>query len=389
MARSVVIVGGGIVGISAAHALAGQAGIRVTVLDRDPQEPRGSTFYAPGFVGLYNDVPALTDLARSSAEVYDNADHGFRRSGGLELATSRNGATDVERRVEAARAAGLPADLLRVSDLPHPVAHFVDTTEVMAIGHFPDDGSADVRSLSRSLRGEAISRGARFLPDNHVLGIDSRGAQHVVATASGGRFAADDIVLAGGIWGPDLAGLVDVHLPLFPVAHPYVYGGRAPSGPEGPFVRWPDRHVYARVHGDRLGIGTYDHVPLPVTQADLSAGAGLPWTTDLDPVVTKAQDLLKVTSRFPPEERVKGAFAMTPDNLPFLGRHPHKEDIWIAQAIWVTHAAGAAQNLARAMVDSDPIPDELDIARFKGDDPEQLRENALTLYRDIYTHETE
>ncbi|NDL59022.1 FAD-dependent oxidoreductase [Phytoactinopolyspora sp. XMNu-373] len=149
--REVVVVGAGIVGISLAHALATRD-IGVTVLDRDAQEPRGSTAYAPGFVGLYNDVPVLTRLGRESAAIYNAADGGFRRSGGLELATSDAGVAEVERRVEAARAAGLRAELLTAADIPSSVAAFVDTGLVLTAGHFVDDGSADVRALTRVLR---------------------------------------------------------------------------------------------------------------------------------------------------------------------------------------------------------------------------------------------
>lgn len=102
--RDVVIVGAGIVGVSLAHILASR-GAAVTVLDRDAGPPRGSTSYAPGFVGLYNDASILTRLARESAAFYEHAD-GFRCSGGLELATTDAGASEVERRVKAARTLG-------------------------------------------------------------------------------------------------------------------------------------------------------------------------------------------------------------------------------------------------------------------------------------------
>lgn len=40
----------------------------MTVLERgDLDTLRGSTGYAPGFIGLYKDAPALTDLALASA----------------------------------------------------------------------------------------------------------------------------------------------------------------------------------------------------------------------------------------------------------------------------------------------------------------------------------
>lgn len=111
MSRTAVVIGAGIVGTSLARDLAAR-GVEVTVLDRDAEESRGSTRFAPGFVGLYNDSSILTELARTSAEVYDEVGRGFRQSGGLEIATSDPGVAEVERRVRAAQAAGLRAELL-------------------------------------------------------------------------------------------------------------------------------------------------------------------------------------------------------------------------------------------------------------------------------------
>lgn len=51
-----------------------------------------------------------------------------------------------------------------------------------------------------------------------------RGAHRVtVTTASGDTFTADDVILATGVWGPSLTASTGRSLPLFPVAHPYVY----------------------------------------------------------------------------------------------------------------------------------------------------------------------
>lgn len=146
MSRKVVVIGAGIVGLSLARDLAAR-GADVTVLDRDAEEPRGSTAVAPGFVGLYNDSSVLTELARDSAGVYDDVGHGFRRSDGLEIATSDSGIAEVEQRVRAARAAGLRAELLDGEGVPPSVALFVDRSRVRAAGLFPDDASADVDAL--------------------------------------------------------------------------------------------------------------------------------------------------------------------------------------------------------------------------------------------------
>jgi glycine/D-amino acid oxidase-like deaminating enzyme len=385
--REVVVIGAGIVGVALARELAARDGIRVTVLERDAGDPRGSTAFAPGFVGLYNDAPVLTELARASASVYERAGPGFARAGGLELATSDEGAEEAERRAGAARAAGLPARMLRAGALPGPVARFVDAGQVTAAACFPEDGVAVPAVLTAVLREQAEGNGARFLPGQDVTGIGHEAGAVVVTTASGGRFAADDVVLAGGVWGPSLAGLTGLDLPLFPVAHPYAYSAADPRLSPGHFVRWPEHHVYARVHDDRLGIGSYDHAPVPVSQAGLADGAGLAWTGDFDPVISSAQRLLHADARFRPEIRVNGVFAMTPDNLPFLGPHPALGGVWIAQAIWITHAAGAAAALAGALASGSPLPGELAVDRFGTHDAASLRMAALRLYRDIYAND--
>ena len=163
---------------------------------------------------------------------------GLRPAGGLELATSDEGAEEAERRAGAARAAGLPARMLRAGALPGPVARFVDAGQVTAAACFPEDGVAVPAVLTAVLREQAEGNGARFLPGQDVTGIGHEAGAVVVTTASGGRFAADDVVLAGGVWGPSLAGLTGLDLPLFPVAHPYAYSAADPRLSPGHFVRW-------------------------------------------------------------------------------------------------------------------------------------------------------
>lgn len=51
--------------------------------------------------------------------------------------------------------------------------------------------------------------------------------------------------------------------------------------------------------------------------------------------------------------------------------------MWIAQALWVTHVAGAAAMLVDALTTDRDLPPELGVARFVGADPATLREGAL------------
>ena len=387
LAREVVVIGGGIVGVSVARELAGRPDFRVTVIERDGGVPRGSTAFAPGFVGLYNDAPILMELAKASASVYRTAGVGFVRAGGLELATSEAGAEEVERRSHAARAAGLGSRMLASGELPEAIATFVDARRIVAAAHCVDDAVAEPSTVTAALRARAEAPGARFR-SGRIAAIDSQDGRVVAVASTGERFIADDVVLAGGVWGASLADLTGLSLPLIPVAHPYVYSGENGSLGAGPFVRWPEHHVYARVHGNRLGIGSYDHRPVPVETNDLEDGAGLAWETAFDPVIDSAQQLLRLEARFEPKQRINGVFAMTPDNLPFLGRHPSMPGLWVAQAIWVTHGAGAAASLVDAMAGDGALPDELAVNRFAGQPADALRAAALRLYRDIYANES-
>jgi len=191
-----------------------------------------------------------------------------------------------------------------------------------------------------------------------------------------------------------VAALAGQVLPLTPVAHPFLYGPLhdvplRSSGPVGsPFVRWPEHHVYARDHGDRLGLGTYDHVPQPVAVDQLGDGAEQPWPAEVfDPAVARALALLPAGHRFTPEHRLNGVFSMTADNLPLLGPSETVGGLWIAEALWVTHAAGAAQALVQLMTGTTPAVDGLDALRpdrFTGQPADELTDRALRLYRDIY-----
>lgn len=389
MARKIVVIGAGIVGTSIAAQL--PEDVSVTVLDQGPSgRLQGSTGHAPGFVGLLNEVPVLTELARASAELYDDLEldgvRGFDHVGGVEVASTPETAAKLEERAELAAQAGLPHRLLDAAETVALAPELIDPAHCLRGLHYAQDGTARAGIITAALRKRSR---ARFVDDAAVVGIELRGNRVSSVRTATESFPADDVVLASGIWGPVVASLVDQRIPLTPVAHPYAYGPkRAESAVSTPFVRWPEQHVYARDHGDRLGLGTYDHTPQPVPLDRLGRIAEQPWPGELfDDAVGRAMELLPEAHRFPVAERLNGVFSMTPDNLPFLGAFPDVTGLWSAVAIWVTSAGGAARGLVELMCDkpsSFPGIDRLRPDRFDGQDPADLEARALRLYRDIY-----
>lgn len=393
MGRRVVVVGGGVAGSAVAAELSGRAGLEVTVVERAPAGRLvGSTGHAPGFVGLLGEAPVLTQLARLSAQIYAglraHGKQGFDRVGGLEVAQTPTAWEQLERRAGMAAHAGLPARLLGPRETVQQAPDLVDPDGCVGGLLFEHDGTARARIITAALREQAASAGVRFLHDADVLAIDADGPGPLAVRTDEHELPADDVVLACGIWGQQVAALAGVLLPLVPVAHPYVHGPvHPPTSARSPFVRWPEHHVYARDHGDRLGLGSYDHIPTAVQVEQFGQGAELPWPPEFDAVVDRALGLLPAARRFTVDSRLNGVFAMTADNQPLLGPVAAVPGLWVTQALWVTHAAGAARCLAQIMTDDVPQVDGLDALRpdrFADQPEDRLREQSLRLYRDIY-----
>lgn len=395
--RQVVIIGGGVTGTALAAELSSVPGIAVTVLERHPaQSPRGSTAYAPGFLGVLNERRVLTELARASADRYErlspHPSPAFARAGGLEVGYTAAGATMLEHRVRLADAAGLPARLLDAAQAARLVPDLVDGSRCVAAVLFSADAVVRADLLTTAMAHRAATSGVRFVHDGPVIGLDVRSGRVRGVRTEQELYPADDVVIACGVWSPLVAAMAGVTLPLTPVAHPYVYGPVRPTRTHvaGPFVRWPEYHVYARDHGDRLGIGSYRHAPLPVPASELGVDARRAWPGErFDAAVSAALTLLPEAGRWRPEQRINGVFAMTADNLPLLGPVPAVTGLWAAAALWITHAAGAAAWLAAWMTGAE-VPTEagaLRPDRFAGRPDDELAARSLERYCDIYARQ--
>lgn len=395
MKRRVVVVGGGIVGSTIAAELTVRGAGSVLLLEQGPEGTLiGSSGHAPGYIGIFNESQLLTDLAlatvrKSKFVVHDGA-KAFAQVGNLELAKTNHGLNKLLQRAEAAKSRGIDAFPMEVKELRRKAPDLV--SEEMCAGGvwYPADGTARADILTSYFRTLALAGGGDVVSSTRVVGIETKPDRAVaVRTAVGETIPADDIVLACGIWGACLGKEIGLSVPVFPVAHPYVYGpSRVAAQPGQPFVRWPERHVYARDHGGRLGIGSYDHAGIGVPVEDLGFSAEKPWIDgEFDRVIGGAIALLPPASRFEPELKLNGLFSMTPDNLPLVGA-TSIAGLWLAEAIWVTHSGGCAEFIVDLMAGQQRRESDVRLLsprRFEASDYEKLREQAIRLYNDIYS----
>lgn len=393
--RRIVIVGGGIVGSAIADQLTMRGVTRVKLIEQGPPTKLiGSTGLAPGFIGVVNELKLMTDLAAASVSQFKlvefNGVSGFSSVGNIEAATTSSGLEHLHHRAKLASDWGIEAHPMEVSRLAELAPDFIHNASCVGGVWYPGDGTARADIITASFKSDAESRGAQIVYDERVIAIETIAGRVVgVRTESGNSYNADDVVLACGIWGALLAEALGLQVPVQPVAHPYVYGPMRVSRQQSqPFVRWPEHHVYARAHGSRLGLGSYDHAGIGIPASQLGLSAERPWMHEpFDAVIERALALLPEHARFTPDERLNGIFAMTPDNLPMLGASKIS-GLWLAEAIWVTHSAGSAQFLVDLMLGkarSSADVELLDPGRFNGIESDVLTRQALRLYNDIYS----
>lgn len=386
----IVIIGAGIVGSALAAYISEFSKSQITLLDTCLDSLRGSTGHAPGFVGQLNELTPLTQLARQSVLEYRKIPGGFDTVGGLEIASTPEGAASIERRYQLAQQQHLPAKILASAEVAKlaPQWHQEDPLRSSKGLYFPSDGTANPSTIVAFYRQTAKDQGVAFV-EAAALSLIQENSRITGIHTSAGVLDANCVIVATGIWTARLLEALDVELPIIPVAHPYVHGPVRPARlRSSPFVRWPERHVYARDHGSFDGFGSYDHVPIALDIEDFNARAIASWDARFDSVLDKAMGL------FPPDlmktadvKSVSGVFAVTPDGLPLVGPLTIVDGLWVASAVWITQAGGVAKLIADMMggraVDEN-VRRAVDPNRFMGRDPAELKKEALRTYNNIY-----
>ncbi len=372
----VVVIGAGIVGCALADELTARGHTDVTVLEQGPLfATGGSSSHAPGLVFQTNPSKAMTEFAAYTVAKY--VDLGvFNQVGGLEVATTPERWADLHRKHGWATSWGLDARLLSAEECVtlHPL---LDPDRILGGYHTPTDGLANAVAAGEAQARRAIDRGARFLGGQEVVDVRVDGGRVTGVVTTNDEFAADIVVCCAGFWGPSVGRLVGLTVPLQPLAHQYAtttplpaLAGRTADATL-PILRHQDRDLYFREHVDRIGIGSYAHRPMPVTEPPRDAPvmpSMLPFTEeDFAPSWRDAVELLPALAESKVEDAFNGIFSFTPDGFPLIGESHDVKGFWVAEAVWVTHSAGVAKATAEWLVDGRSPTDlhECDLHRFE------------------------
>lgn len=219
-----LIVGGGIVGLTAAIAAA-EEGTRVTVIDAAINA--GSTANAGSlhvqmqsrFIRLYPDqapnVEASLPLYLEAVKEWErlDAEHGpfeLVRRGGLMLAESGEQMAFLEKKAERERLRGLSVEMLERPALDR-LAPWLGK-QIVGAELCLDEGKLNPLVANKNLRQRSVELGVKFGIDRATELVSGNGV--TVLCASGARYVADRVILAAA-WGVgDLVKGLGLHLPV-------------------------------------------------------------------------------------------------------------------------------------------------------------------------------
>ncbi len=213
----VVIVGGGVIGLSIAYALARQ-GVLATVLDR--AEPgREASWAGAGMIPPHTErlkTNPTVELRSWSAVLYPEwsralleetgIDNGYRRTGGVDVAASP--AEDDELKTSAGRWRSerivyerlTPGDFGRVEPALNP--------DLLVAYYLPDRAQIRNPRHLKALVAALKVRGVSIRPGRAALGFESAGGRVSAVRTEEGPLACGSVVVAAGAWsGGLMAGL--------------------------------------------------------------------------------------------------------------------------------------------------------------------------------------
>ncbi len=315
-----VVIGGGIVGLSSALALA-ERGLEVVVCEKG-SIGSGSTERAAGGIRAQFSTPTNVELSVASMAVWSEfeerfgTDVDYRRNGYLFLARTAETAAALESAVEMQTERGVPSELLE-PEAARERCPGIDAQKFVAATYSPTDGFADPHLALQAYARAAANAGVDVRTETSVTDVlreDGDGRVVGVETPDG-RLEADFVVNAAGPWARRVAAMADVDLPIAPKRRQMVVIDPETPVPEtdpltvdletGTYFR-PERDGEALV-GGHLADGDPDRDP-----DGYDRGIDFDWAADV------LETAAGWATYFGPESRIKrgwaGLYAVTPDD---------------------------------------------------------------------------
>lgn len=327
--QDVLIVGGGVIGLSLARELAGQ-GRLVTVVDRGCLG-REASWAGAGILPaarLHAADPPLSQLAGLSMQMHaawacelqeeTGIDTGFRTPGELHLAYTAEEVDQLHQWAESWQACELNPRRLAATELQEFEAVVAPDAVQLAVV-LPGSGQLrNPRHLS-ALIASCQRRGVKLLSGSEILDFDIRGDRIHAAIADQGRFVADQFCLASGAWTGRLGRRLGLNMTVHPIRGQIALL-RQPCETFARVINQGPCYLVPRRDGRVLAGATMEDAGF-YKQTTAGGVAGL---------LELAQRLVPSLAAAELEQAWSGLRPATADGLPYLGQLPHIENAFVA-----------------------------------------------------------
>jgi len=218
----VVIVGAGIIGGSVAyHLLERDPGLRVVVLEKEPEPGTGATSKATGGVRFQFSTEANVRLTQLSYRYFTHAEEilgspvDFARHGYLFVTTDPATLEQCRRNVALQRGLGVASEILTPAQIQTHLASLV-THDLVGGSFCADDGSADPYSMLQAFLGRAKGRGMRLLTGHPVTGVVKSADRVTGVRTPQGEWSAPIVVDCAGPYADLIGEMAGVSIPSKP-----------------------------------------------------------------------------------------------------------------------------------------------------------------------------
>ncbi|WP_428334301.1 GcvT family protein [Novosphingobium sp.] len=384
----VVVIGGGVVGVSTLYHLAKLGWSDVALIERK-ELTSGSTWHAAGLLPLFNLSYSVGKLHQYSVALYPSLEAetglnvGFSNVSNIRIATSQDRLDEYRYYAGVAKTIGVAVNWLTPEQLKE-VWPLADVTGVLGAIQHPADGYIQPADLTQALAKGARQLGATIYRNTTVTAITQLPSGEWLVSTDQGDITCEHVVSATGNFARQTGEMVGLDVPVIPVEHQYIVTEQVPAImerrkqglPEMGVLRESDDSWYMREEAGGLLLGPYElgapacYVKGPAANSEYEL---FPDALErLEPYIMSAMARVPAFGEVGVKKVYNGAIAYTPDGSPIVGPAWDKKNFWLNEghSFGITAAGGAGWQLAHWIVNGEPTID------MTGVDPRRFGEYA-------------
>ena len=314
----VVIVGGGVMGASAAYHLARKGCRSVVLLERDSFFGSETTAKCAGGVRYHFGTEINIRLSLLSLPMLDRFEEelgqpiDLRKCGYLFVLTREADVEEFRKQMILQRGLGVRTELLEAEEVRRRLPR-MDFPDTLAGLWGPDDGIADPNGVVQGYMAAARRLGAVCLTDVEVIGVEIAGGRVTGVRTKGGNISCRAVLNAAGPWAAEIGRMAGLEIPVAPTRRQLFISTPVPEiPPDFPFVFDFAQSLYFH----REGPGVLSGMSNP------GQGPGFYQNIDEDWELTHLET---AAARMPSLENAgianhwAGLYEITPDAHPILG----------------------------------------------------------------------